>query len=105
MLCREDEKRSACGASSDEFIREPDRTFAQASIFCNARSWERLTYVVYRSLEERGYAPSPLNPILYNKLDTTAQTWRLQSALRMGNMDCSESGAEPRCGTNHSQKA
>jgi len=41
----------------ERFTRELDRQFAQVGVFSNVRSWERLTYIIYRNLMERGYVP------------------------------------------------
>jgi len=42
----------------ERFIRELDRKFERVGVFPSARSWERTTYLVYRQLLQRGYAPT-----------------------------------------------
>jgi len=42
----------------ERFIRELDRKFERVGVFPSARSWERMTYLVYRQLLERGYRPT-----------------------------------------------
>ena len=41
----------------ERFILELDRKFERVGVFPSPRSWERLTYLVYRQLAHRGYAP------------------------------------------------
>ena len=42
----------------ERFIRELDRKFERVGVFPSARSWERMTYLVYRQLLEAGYRPT-----------------------------------------------
>jgi len=42
----------------ERFIRELDRKFERVGIFPSSKSWERITYIVYRQLLERGYRPT-----------------------------------------------
>ena len=42
----------------ERFIRELDRKFERVGVFPSIRSWERMTYLVYRQLLERGYRPT-----------------------------------------------
>lgn len=42
----------------ERFIRELDRKFERVGVFPSARSWERMTYVVYRQLLDGGYRPT-----------------------------------------------
>jgi len=42
----------------ERFIRELDRKFERIGVFPSVRSWERMTYLVYRQLLERGYRPT-----------------------------------------------
>ena len=42
----------------ERFIRELDRKFERVGVFPSARSWERMTYLVYRQLLEGGYRPT-----------------------------------------------
>lgn len=41
----------------ERFIRELDRKFERVGVFPSARSWERMTYLVYRQLVAQGYRP------------------------------------------------
>jgi putative transposase len=41
----------------ERFIRELERKFERVGVFPSPGSWERLTYLVYRQLAHRGYAP------------------------------------------------
>ncbi len=41
----------------ERFILELDRKFERVGVFPSPRSWERLTYLVYRQLAHLGYAP------------------------------------------------
>lgn len=41
----------------ERFIRELDRKFERVGVFPTTQSWERATYLVYRQLAQRGYAP------------------------------------------------
>lgn len=42
----------------ERFIRELDRKFERVGVFPSVRSWERMTYLVYRQLLESGYRPT-----------------------------------------------
>ena len=42
----------------ERFIRELDRKFERVGVFPSVRTWERMTYLVYRQLLERGYRPT-----------------------------------------------
>jgi len=42
----------------ERFIRELNRKFKRIGVFPSPRSWERMTYLVYRQLLERGYRPT-----------------------------------------------
>jgi transposase-like protein len=41
----------------ERFILELDRKFERVGVFPNATSWDRITFIVYRQLVHRGYAP------------------------------------------------
>jgi transposase-like protein len=41
----------------ERFILELDRKFERIGVFPHARSWERITFLAYRQLVARGYAP------------------------------------------------
>lgn len=41
----------------ERFILELDRKFERVGVFPHAQSWERLTFLTYRQLVTRGYAP------------------------------------------------
>ena len=45
----------------ERFIRELDRKFERVGVFPSVRSWERMTYLVYRQLLESGYRPTQPN--------------------------------------------
>ena len=47
----------------ERFTAELDKKFARVGVFPTVRSWERLTYMLYRDLEARGYAPITNNLI------------------------------------------
>ena len=47
----------------ERFTAELDKKFARVGVFPTVRSWERLTYILYRDLEARGYAPITNNLI------------------------------------------
>ena len=42
----------------ERFMRELNREFKRMGVFPSVRSWERMTYLVYRQLLERGYGPT-----------------------------------------------
>jgi len=54
----------------ERFIRELDRKFERVGVFPGARSWERMTYLVYRQLLDRGYRPTRPYPTFTRLLDT-----------------------------------
>ena len=47
----------------ERFTAELEKKFARVGVFPTVRSWERLTYILYRDLEARGYAPLTNNLI------------------------------------------
>ena len=47
----------------ERFTAELEKKFARVGVFPTVRSWERLTYILYRDLQARGYAPLTNNPI------------------------------------------
>jgi len=42
----------------ERFIREIDRKFERVGVFPSAKSWERMTYLVYKQFLENGYRPT-----------------------------------------------
>jgi transposase-like protein len=47
----------------ERFIGELDKKFERVGVFPSVRSWERITYLVYRQLLERGYRPTRTKPL------------------------------------------
>jgi len=46
----------------ERFIRELNRKFARIGVFPSPRSWERITFLVYRHLLEANYKPTQTHP-------------------------------------------
>ncbi|MCD6416539.1 MAG: transposase, partial [Planctomycetes bacterium] len=46
----------------ERLIEELNKKFRKAGVFPSAQSWERAAYIVWRKLQQQGYAPTARDP-------------------------------------------